>query len=200
MRARHKMISCRSITELLVTILEHKIENLADIVEEIHDKLGDLSQEVLENEEADMQQAISYLAKVENSNGKIRLCLMDSLRELSFLQRHLTEQPELVDICQKVMRNIESLQSHSAFLFDKINFLMDSIQGFINIRQNQIIKIFSIAAVIFLPPTVVASIYGMNFHFMPELNWEYGYPVALGIMVISAIAPYLFFKYKGWLS
>ncbi len=98
------------------------------------------------------------------------------------------------------MRNIDSLQSHSAFLFDKINFLMDSIQGFINIRQNQIIKIFSIAAVIFLPPTVVASIYGMNFHFMPELNWEYGYPVALGVMVISAIAPYLFFKYKGWLN
>ncbi len=200
MRARHKMISCASVTELLVTLLEHKIENQADIVEEIHGKLGDLSQEVLENEETDMQRAISQLAKLENSNGKIRLCLMDSMRELSFLQRHLVDHPDLMDICRKVMRNIDSLQSHTTFLFDKINFLMDSIQGFINIRQNQIIKIFSIAAVIFLPPTVVASIYGMNFHFMPELDWEYGYPVALGIMVVSAVAPYLFFKYKGWLN
>lgn len=178
------MISCRSITELLVTILEHKIENLADIVEEIHDKLGDLSQEVLENEEADMQQAISYLAKVENSNGKIRLCLLDSLRELSFLQRHLTEQPELVDICQKVMRNIESLQSHSAFLFDKINFLMDSIQGFINIRQNQIIKIFSIAAVIFFTPHGSRQHLRHEFPFharielgiwIPGCAWHYGH-------------------------
>ncbi len=84
MRARHKMISCASITELLMTLLEHKIENLADIVEEIHDKLGDLSQDVLENEDTDMQLAISQLAKLENSNGKIRLCLMDSMRELSF--------------------------------------------------------------------------------------------------------------------
>jgi len=200
MRARHKMISCQSVSELMITLLEHKIENLADIVEELHSKLGDLSQDVLENENCDLQAAISQLAKLENSNGKIRLCLMDSMRELSFLQRHLIKQPELLEICRKIMRDIDSLQSHTAFLFEKINFLMDSIQGFINIRQNQIIKIFSIAAVIFLPPTVVASIYGMNFEFMPELDWKYGYPTAIFIMILSAIAPYLFFKHKGWLQ
>ncbi|WP_198244755.1 magnesium/cobalt transporter CorA [methane-oxidizing endosymbiont of Gigantopelta aegis] len=200
MRARHKMISCQSVSELMITLLEHKIENLADIVEELHSKLGDLSQDVLENENTDLQAAISQLAKLENSNGKIRLCLMDSMRELSFLQRHLIKQPELLEICRKIMRDIDSLQSHTAFLFEKINFLMDSIQGFINIRQNQIIKIFSIAAVIFLPPTVVASIYGMNFEFMPELDWKYGYPTAIFIMILSAIAPYLFFKHKGWLQ
>ncbi len=200
MRARHKMISCHSVSELMITLLEHKIENLADIVEELHSKLGDLSQDVLENENTDLQAAISQLAKLENSNGKIRLCLMDSMRELSFLQRHLIKQPELLEICRKIMRDIDSLQSHTAFLFEKINFLMDSIQGFINIRQNQIIKIFSIAAVIFLPPTVVASIYGMNFEFMPELDWKYGYPTAIFIMILSAIAPYLFFKHKGWLQ
>ncbi len=200
MRARHKMISCQSVSELMITLLEHKIENLADIVEELHSKLGDLSQDVLENENCDLQAAISQLAKLENSNGKIRLCLMDSMRELSFLQRHLIKHPELLEICRKIMRDIDSLQSHTAFLFEKINFLMDSIQGFINIRQNQIIKIFSIAAVIFLPPTVVASIYGMNFEFMPELDWKYGYPTAIFIMILSAIAPYLFFKHKGWLQ
>jgi len=200
MRAHHKMISCQSVSELMITLLDHKIENLADVVEELHSKLGDLSQDVLENNDCDLQSAISQLAKLENSNGKIRLCLMDSMREQSFLQRHLINQPELLEIGRKIMRDIDSLQSHTAFLFEKINFLMDSIQGFINIRQNQIIKIFSIAAVIFLPPTVVASIYGMNFEFMPELDWKYGYPTAIFIMILSAIAPYWFFKYKGWLQ
>ena len=76
---------------------------------------------------------------------------------------------------------------------------MDSTQGFINIEQNQIIKIFSIAAVVFLPPTLVASIYGMNFEFMPELKLMFGYPWALALMLLSGIAPYWYFKRKGWL-
>ena len=76
---------------------------------------------------------------------------------------------------------------------------MDAAQGFINIEQNQIIKIFSIAAVVFLPPTLVASIYGMNFEFMPELKWMFGYPAALVLMVLSGIAPYWYFKRKNWL-
>ena len=89
--------------------------------------------------------------------------------------------------------------SHTAFLFDKINFLMDSTQGFINIEQNQIIKTFSIAAVIFLPPTVVASFYGMNFEFIPGLHWEWGYLTGTAIMLASAIAPLWYFKRKDWL-
>jgi magnesium transporter len=89
--------------------------------------------------------------------------------------------------------------SHATFLFEKINFLMDSTQGFINIEQNQIIKIFSIAAVVFLPPTMIASIYGMNFQVMPELNWEFGYPAVIGLMFLSGFAPYWYFKRKGWL-
>ena len=76
---------------------------------------------------------------------------------------------------------------------------MDAAQGFISIQQNQIIKTFSIAAVVFLPPTVIASIYGMNFDFIPELEWSMGYPWALGLMVLSGVAPYVFFKLKGWL-
>jgi magnesium transporter len=98
-----------------------------------------------------------------------------------------------------VLHDIETLLTHTSFLFDKINFLMDSTQGFININQNKIIKTFSIAAVVFLPPTLVASIYGMNFTVMPELNWMLGYPMALVLMLASGISPYLFFKNKGWL-
>ena len=89
--------------------------------------------------------------------------------------------------------------SHTTFLFDKINFLMDSTQGFINIEQNQIIKTFSIAAVVFLPPTLIASIYGMNFEHMPELEWLLGYPGAIALMVSAGFAPYWYFKRKGWL-
>ena len=77
--------------------------------------------------------------------------------------------------------------------------LLDATLGMINIEQNNIIKIFSIAAVVFLPPTLVASAYGMNFEFMPELKWVLGYPFAIALMVISAVVPYLFFKWKGWL-
>ncbi|EFG8199798.1 magnesium transporter, partial [Escherichia coli] len=80
-----------------------------------------------------------------------------------------------------------------------ITFLLDATLGLINLEQNQIIKIFSVAAVVFLPPTLVASIYGMNFEIMPELQWSFGYPYALALMVASAIVPYLFFKRKGWL-
>ncbi len=76
---------------------------------------------------------------------------------------------------------------------------MNAAQGFINIQQNKIIKIFSIASVVFLPPTMIASIYGMNFRFMPELHWEAGYPFSLALIAISGVAPYLFFKKKGWL-
>ncbi len=199
MRTRHGFVQCESAADLMMTILEQKVENLADIVEEIHSRLEVLSQDVLENPESDLESGISQLARQENSNGKIRLCLMDTQRELSFLQRHLLDQPDLQETCRKVMRDAETLLTHNSFLFDKVNFLMDSIQGFINIRQNQIIKILSIAALIFLPPTVIGSIYGMNFHFMPELQWVYGYPSALLAMFVSAVAPYLFFKFKGWL-
>ena len=96
-------------------------------------------------------------------------------------------------------RDVVALTDQATFLSNKINFLLDATLGLINLQQNQIIKIFSVAAVVFLPPTLVASIYGMNFDRMPELNWALGYPWALGLMVLSAILPYLYFKRRGWL-
>lgn len=199
MRARRGQIEASSVQELMLTIFDQKVENLADSVEDMHRKLEDVSHMVLEEEDADLEEAIDQLAKLEDSTGKIRLCLMDTQRSVSFLQRHLRDRGELQEVAREVMRDVDTLMSHTAFLFDKINFLMDSTQGFINIEQNQIIKIFSIAAVVFLPPTMIASIYGMNFDVMPELHWTFGYPFALGLMVLSGITPYLYFKHKGWL-
>ena len=199
MRARRGEVAVQTPRELLVTLLEQKVENHADTLEDLHRQLESVSYLVLEDEEADLEDAISKLARLEDSNGKIRLCLMDTQRDISFLLRHIRTEPAQLETLQAVMRDIETLMSHTTFLFEKINFLMDSTQGFINIEQNQIIKIFSIAAVVFLPPTLVASMYGMNFKHMPELQWMLGYPWAIGLMIASGIAPYWYFKRKGWL-
>jgi len=199
MRARRGQVEAQSPQDLLVTLFEQKCENHADTLEDLHRQLEQVSYLVLEDEESELEDAISQLAHLEDSNGKIRLCLMDTQRDISFLLRHLRAQPEQLETLREIMRDVDTLMSHTAFLFDKINFLMDSTQGFINIEQNQIIKIFSIAAVVFLPPTLVASIYGMNFDYMPELQWLLGYPWAIGLMIASGIAPYWYFKHKGWL-
>jgi len=199
MRARRGQVESHSAQELLVTLFEQKVENLADLLEDIHRKLEGVGYLVLEDKDSELEDAIGQLAKLEDSNGKIRLCLMDTQRSISFLQRHLRDQPSLQETCREIMRDLDTLLSHTAFLFDKINFLMDSTQGFINIEQNQTIKIFSIAAVVFMPPTMIASIYGMNFQFLPELQWQFGYPSALALMILSGLTPYWYFKRKGWL-
>ncbi|WGL16134.1 magnesium/cobalt transporter CorA [Microbulbifer bruguierae] len=199
MRARRNQVEAHNAQELLTLLFDQKVENLADALEDNYLKLGEVSHLVLEDEEADLEEAIDHLAKLEDSNGKIRLCLMDTQRSIAFLQRHLKDDPELRETCWGILRDIDTLMSHTTFLFEKINFLMDSTQGFISIEQNKIIKIFSIAAVVFLPPTMVASIYGMNFDHMPELQWLLGYPWALGLMLMAGMAPYLYFKKKGWL-
>ena len=200
LRTRAGQVEVNSPAELLVSLFDQKVENLADQLEDIHTGLEAVSYSVLEDEGEDkLDEAIDQLAKLEDSNGKIRLCLMDTKRAIAFLMRRLRQYPELQEECRITMKDIDTLMSHNTFLFDKINFLMDSTQGFINIRQNQIIKTFSIAAVVFLPPTMIASVYGMNFQFMPELGWQLGYPWALGLMLLSGISPYLYFKRKGWL-
>ena len=109
------------------------------------------------------------------------------------------EGADLREQLKSVSRDISSLTDHASFLMANINFLLDASLGLVNIEQNQIIKIFSVAAVIFLPPTLVASSYGMNFEHMPELRWLFGYPMAIFIMIVSAVMPFLWFKRKGWL-
>lgn len=200
MRARRGQVQIASPQELLVTMFEQKVENLADALEDIHRKLEEVSHLVLEDEDSELEDAIDKLAKLEDSNGKIRLCLMDTQRSISFLQRYIRENNELQETAREIKRDVDTLMSHTAFLFDKINFLMDSTQGFINIEQNQIIKTFSVAAVIFLPPTVVASFYGMNFTNMPpELHMQHGWVIAFILMALSAAIPYWYFKSKDLL-
>ena len=98
-----------------------------------------------------------------------------------------------------MQRDVQSLSDHATYLSNKINFLLDAMLGVVSLEQNNIIKIFSVAAVVFMPPTLIASIYGMNFKPMPELEWDFGYPLALVLMIVAAVLPYVFFKWKKWL-
>jgi magnesium transporter len=199
MRARHDPVWARDPYWTVLSLFEIKMDDLADTLEEVQRGLETVSTLVLEKGHADMEDALDALARHEDTNGKVRLCLMDTQRTLTFLLRRANLSADQSERARELLRDIDSLLPHNNFVFEKINFLMDAAQGFINIEQNQIIKTFSIAAVVFLPPTLVASIYGMNFQFMPELRWLLGYPSALLLMVLSGIAPYWYFKRKGWL-
>ncbi len=199
MRARHNSLLAKSPIRMVLGLFEIKIDDLADTLEELYQTLEVVGAQVLEKSDVDLEESLDALAHCEDTNGKVRLCLMDTQRALTFLLRRGRLDSEQIDWARGLLRDIESLLAHNNFVFEKINFLMTAAQGFINIEQNQIIKIFSIAAVVFLPPTLVASIYGMNFDFMPELHWPWGYPLALGLMVVSGVAPYWYFKRKGWL-
>lgn len=199
MRTRRGLSETGDPLDVMLSLFEIKIDDLADTLEEVYQGLEDVSARVLEKSEANMEDELDGLARYEDVNGKVRLCLMDAQRALTFLVRNGDMDTAMAQRARELQRDIESLLPHNTFVFDKINFLMDAAQGFINIQQNQVIKTFSIAAVVFLPPTLVASIYGMNFRLMPELDWSFGYPAALVLMVLSGIAPYLYFKHKGWL-
>ena len=138
-------------------------------------------------------------------NSKMRESLVSIGRMVAFMQAIVDQTRQTKDMkdnrarIKVLQRDIQSLTDHASFLNGKISFLLDAVLGMSAIEQNGIIKIFSVAAVVFLPPTLVASIYGMNFKFMPELEWYLGYPVAIGLMILSALLPWLYFKQKGWL-
>ncbi|MCK8047350.1 MULTISPECIES: magnesium/cobalt transporter CorA [Shewanella] len=184
---------------LLLELFNLKVEYLSDLIEDVYTVLENVSEEVFKNEELD--NVFKLITRQEDSNGKIRLSLLDTQRSLRFMQRYYRAQlsdEELKDL-REMLSDIESLMPHSQFIFDKLNFLLDAAMGFSGLQQNKIIKIFSVAAVVFLPPTVIASAYGMNFVNMPELDWRFGYPMAIAMMFGSAAGTYFFFKRKGWL-
>ncbi len=199
MRARRQIGLASDAMSIMLNLFETKVELLADSLERLQAGLEVLSQSLFSKEETDMGEMLTRLAANEDVNGTARLSMMDNQRALSFLLRRGELEPGQSQQLRESLRDIESLIAHSTFLYEKVNLLMDATMGMINIEQNKIIKIFSIAAVVFLPPTLVASIYGMNFEHMPELHWLWGYPMVLALIVAFGIAPILYFKRRGWL-
>ncbi|MBC7717208.1 MAG: magnesium/cobalt transporter CorA [Pseudorhodobacter sp.] len=201
LRARRIPALIEDAKDVLLKLYDADAEYSADALEGIYDALEKVSQRVLKQEVNDSMaaEALSAIAKEEDLNGRIRRNVMDTRRAVSFMMRSRMLNAEQFEEARQILRDIDSLDSHSTFLFDKINFLMNATVGFININQNKIIKLFSVASVGLLPPTLIASIYGMNFKGMPELDWSLGYPYALGLMALSVVAPFVYFRRKGWL-
>ena len=201
LRARRTPALIDDAKDVLLKLYDADAEYSADALEGIYDTLEAVSHRVLKQDVNDevAGEVLSAIAKEEDLNGRIRRNVMDTRRAVSFLMRSRMLNAEQFEEARQITRDIDSLDSHTTFLFDKINFLMNAVVGFININQNKIIKIFSVASVALLPPTLIASVYGMNFRFMPEIDWSLGYPFAIGLMVASVAAPFLYFRRKGWL-
>jgi magnesium transporter len=137
-----------------------------------------------------------------NRISKVRESLVSIERMLLFLSANTAGArlgDELRAEVRTTLRDLQSLEDHATFLSSKIQFLLDAVLGLVSLEQNKIIKIFSVAAVVFMPPTLIASSYGMNFKNMPELDWHLGYPMAIIMMIMAASGTYLFFKLKRWL-
>ncbi|HRL38350.1 magnesium/cobalt transporter CorA [Comamonas denitrificans] len=202
MRARRVPGLIDDAKDVLLALFDADVEYSADALEGIYDDLKKVSAQVLEGSITDTyaQEVLADIAWQENLNGRVRRNMLDTRRAVSFMMRSKMLDAEQFEDARQILRDIESLDSHTQFLFDKINFLMDALVGFLNINQNKIIKIFSVASVALLPPTLIASVYGMNFRFMPELEWKYGYVYVLLLMVASAVGPMMYFRRRGWLK
>ena len=201
LRARRAPGLIEDAKDVLLKLFDADAEYSADTLEGIYDDLKYVSARVLDGHvtDNDAQAVLADIARQEDLNGRIRRNMLDTRRAVSFMMRSKMLNAEQFEEARQILRDIESLDSHTQFLFDKINFLMDATVGFLNINQNKIIKIFSVASVALLPPTLIASVYGMNFAMMPELEWKYGYVYAILLMIASALGPMLYFRKRGWL-
>lgn len=187
---------------LLIGLLESTTDRLADILENVSHKFEELQQVIFRGTDR-----INYINLLQNigTNGelgsKVRESLLSFIRLVSFLEQSSSPalSADFYSRLKTVNKDIKALGDYAGFISTKVDFLLDATLGMVNIEQSNIIKIFSVAAVIFLPPTLVASIYGMNFKLMPELNWHWGYPLALLLMVLSGLFPYIYFKKRKWL-
>ena len=215
---------CSSGELVLINLLETLVERMADVLEAVGRQAEDVSRLIFSSraiggdaapkprkhlvrkqlnidDDNTLQQVLRKLGRQNELIHKAQDSIVSITRLLAFwLNVKPAWSQESVRAREKsVSRDLRALGEHAAALSAKVSFLLDANLGLINIEQNNIIKLFSVVAVVFLPPTLIASIYGMNFEFMPELGWHLGYPLALCLMVVSAITPYWYFKRRDWL-
>jgi magnesium transporter len=201
---RHPTLA-QSGEQALLLLLEQITDRLADILEAAMASLDAFSRETFRAEDdvlpglTDYRDALRRIGRVGTIAAKAKESLLNLSRLLLFLTAQLDINDAGMTRVKTLMRDAKSIDEHASFLSSKVAFLLDATMGLINIEQNNIIKLFSVAAVVVMPPTLVASIYGMNFRIMPELNWAWGYPFALFLMVVSAIIPFWWFRRKKWL-
>lgn len=187
---------------IFTALLEAIVDRLADILERASADVEALSSEIFgRTEGVNYRPIMKRLGKAQNINAKARdsLTSLARLSGFAMLLDPVDRRHDYKEHIKSVQRDIASLNEHSSSLAGNIAFMLDATLGLINVEQNGIIKFFSVAAVIFLPPTLVASYFGMNFHHMAEFEWDYGEPLAIGIMLLSVIVPLWWFNKRGWL-
>jgi magnesium transporter len=195
---------------VLMDLLDAVIDRAADILERIGSEVDQISHDIFEPEAdaggADRTRSYNEILKAIGKKGDLASKVRESLVSIGRLLLYLANEADSMRWAKEpraqlrgMQRDVHSLSDHAAYLSNKIQFLLDAMLGVVTIEQNNVIKIFSVAAVALMPPTLIASIYGMNFKHMPELDWTLGYPVAIVLMLLAAALPYFFFKWKKWL-
>jgi magnesium transporter len=203
---------------ILISLLEAVVDRAADHLERVGAIIDETSKQVFDTsfiqkktaerkrrKPKNLEELLGKVGEEGDFNSKMRESLVSISRMVTYMTAIVETMKQSKDMKENrsrlkiLQRDIVSLTDHASFLSGKIGFLLDAVLGMISIEQNGIIKIFSVAAVVFLPPTLVASIYGMNFTHMPEVKWEWGYPFAICMMILSAILPFVYFRRKGWL-
>jgi magnesium transporter len=183
---------------IFVALMETRVEYDADMIEDATAEITQLSQTLTITEDIDED----ILLQIKNLQEKVmhlRENTIDKQRVVSNVLRSELTPKELRTRLGMVIKDINSLIEHTKFGFERLDYLQDTFLGLVNIEQNKIIKIFTVVSVIFMPPTLIASIYGMNFRYMPELGWWGGYPFAILLMILASGVTLLYFKKKNWL-
>lgn len=199
---------CETSGMALVNLLDAVVDRLADSIEHIGRDVDAISRQAFRRARGAAAQRLSNLVlqtllgrlgSAQDALSKARYSAVSLSRALGFLAFAAPKESNLGPHIKSLTRDLASLTDHSTYMNGNITFLLDASLGLISIEQNAVLKIFSVGAIVFMPPTLVAGIYGMNFEAMPELHWHLGYPWALGLMVASAILPYVFFRWRGWM-
>jgi magnesium transporter len=193
---------------IMIDLLDAIIDRAADVLERAAADVEVISRRIFERRGArdDPKQSYQAILRSIGRKGDLTSKIRESLVSIGRLVLFLANEAEGMKLprdqralVKSMARDVASLTDHSTFLANKITFLLDATLGMVSLEQNNVIKIFSVVAVALMPPTLIASIYGMNFQVMPELHWTYGYPAALVLMLAAAVAPYMYFKWKKWL-
>src|SRR5438034_10509351 len=193
---------------LLMDLPDAAIDRCADILERIGSDVDQVSHDIFEPESERHGHAKQYsqilieIGRKGDLTSKVRESLVSIGRVVAFMSAVMEGVKWTKDMREQLktmQRDVASLTDHASYLSNKITFVLDAMLGVVNLEQNNIIKLFSVMAVVLMPPTLIASIYGMNFQAMPELEWAHGYPYALVLMLAAAIVPYYIFKLKKWL-
>lgn len=184
---------------VLVALMETRVEKDADMIEDITDEITKLSDEITKASDNVDEEVLIQIKNLQEKTTVIRQNIMDKQRVISNIMKCDFFPQELQPRLTMIIKDINSLFEYTKFGFDRLDYLQDTFLGLVNIEQNKIIKIFTVVNVIFLPPTLIASIYGMNFDIMPELHWRFGYLFAYGLMIVFTLLVLAIFRWKKWL-